>query len=69
VGKEQIKVVILFEHKSFPVPYPHIQVLRYLLKIWETNIKQSEGFYRDRKSIFRRGGRVKVSGKRNQVFI
>jgi len=39
-----IKISILFEHKSYPVPYPHIQVLQYLLKIWETNIKQGESF-------------------------
>ncbi|MDQ1272688.1 MAG: hypothetical protein QG591_1318, partial [Planctomycetota bacterium] len=32
----------MFEHKSYSVPYPHLQLLKYLLKIWETNIKQTE---------------------------
>lgn len=41
---KEIKISILFEHKSYPVLYPHIQILRYLLKIWETNIKQGEAF-------------------------
>ena len=36
------KIAILFEHKSYAVEYPHLQLLRYLLKIWEGNIKQGE---------------------------
>ncbi|MEW6095118.1 MAG: Rpn family recombination-promoting nuclease/putative transposase, partial [bacterium] len=38
----QIKIALLFEHKSTVVNYPHLQILRYILKIWETNIKQKE---------------------------
>ena len=41
---KKLTIALLFEHKSYPVPYPHIQILRYLLKIWETNIKQGEPF-------------------------
>ena len=40
----ELKIAVLFEHKSYVAPYPHIQLLRYLLKIWETNIKQGEPF-------------------------
>jgi predicted transposase/invertase (TIGR01784 family) len=38
-----IKIVILFEHKSSIPEYPHLQIIRYLLKIWETNVKQNAG--------------------------
>lgn len=41
-GKKQIKISILLEHKSYTIDYPHIQLLKYLLKIWETNIKQKQ---------------------------
>ena len=41
-GKETIKIALLLEHKSYKPAYPHIQILRYLLNIWETNIKQKE---------------------------
>jgi len=39
---KEVKITLLFEHKSSTVKYPHLQLLKYLLKIWETNIKQSE---------------------------
>ena len=38
----KIKIAILIEHKSFIPKYPHIQILKYILKIWESNIKQKE---------------------------
>jgi len=38
-GRE-MKISLLFEHKSYPVKYPHFQLLRYMLNIWEYNIKQ-----------------------------
>ena len=38
--EKELKIALLFEHKSYPVKYPHLQLLKYLLKIWETNIKQ-----------------------------
>ena len=30
-----IKIAFLFEHKSFVPKFPHIQLLRYMLEIWE----------------------------------
>jgi len=39
-GRE-MKISLLFEHKSYPVKYPHLQLLRYMLNIWESNIKQN----------------------------
>jgi len=41
-GTTEIKIALLFEHKSKKEKYPHLQLLKYLLKIWETNIKQKE---------------------------
>ena len=41
-GETNIKISILIEHKSYTPDYPHIQLLKYLLKIWETNIKQKQ---------------------------
>ncbi|MCF6147393.1 MAG: Rpn family recombination-promoting nuclease/putative transposase [Candidatus Kuenenia sp.] len=41
---KELRIALLFEHKSYAAPYLHIQLLRYLLKIWETNIKQNEPF-------------------------
>lgn len=38
----ELKIALLFEHKSRPEKYPYLQLLKYLLKIWETNIKQTE---------------------------
>ena len=39
---QKLIITFLFEHKSRPVKYPHIQLLRYKLEIWENNIKNSE---------------------------
>lgn len=39
----KLKIALLFEHKSYPITYPHLQLLKYLLKIWETNVKQGVG--------------------------
>jgi predicted transposase/invertase (TIGR01784 family) len=41
-GKYPIKVSLLFEHKSYKPAYPHIQVLRYMLNIWDTQIKKQQ---------------------------
>ena len=40
-GKTEITLSLLFEHKSYKVKYPHLQLLKYLLNIWQTNIKQN----------------------------
>ena len=34
----ELKIALLFEHKSYPVAYPHLQLLKYLLKIWGATI-------------------------------
>ena len=34
-SKTPIKITFLFEHKSYIPKYPHIQLLRYMLEIWE----------------------------------
>lgn len=38
----EVKVTILWEHKSQVDTYPHLQLLRYLLQVWEDNLKQNE---------------------------
>ena len=38
---KELKITLLFEHKSYSVTCPHLQLLKYLLKIWEANIKQA----------------------------
>ena len=37
-----IKISLLFEHKSRPEKIPHLQLLGYMLKIWEKQIKQNQ---------------------------
>ena len=37
-----VKLSFLYEHKSYTVQYPHFQVLRYMLNIWEMSMKQKE---------------------------
>jgi len=36
----EIKITLLFEHKSFPASYVHLQLLGYMLKIWKKQLKQ-----------------------------
>jgi predicted transposase/invertase (TIGR01784 family) len=40
----KIRVAILLEHKSSPSAYPHFQLLRYMLEIWEKNLYNEEPF-------------------------
>ena len=37
-----IKISLLFEHKSSPEKFPHFQLLGYMLKIWGIQIKQKQ---------------------------
>nr|MBS9780083.1 Rpn family recombination-promoting nuclease/putative transposase [Moraxellaceae bacterium] len=37
-----IKISLLFEHKSYPEKYPHFQLMRYFLNMWEVQIKQKQ---------------------------
>jgi predicted transposase/invertase (TIGR01784 family) len=39
-GVEECLIAILLEHKSYRVDYPHLQLLHYILNIWQENIKQ-----------------------------
>ena len=39
-GNTVVKISLLFEHKSYPDPYPHIQILKYIANIWEQLRKQ-----------------------------
>ena len=41
-GKQNVKISLLFEHKSQPEKFPHFQLLGYMLRIWELQIKQKE---------------------------
>ena len=38
----QIKISLLFEHKSYPETYPHFQILEYMLGIWQKQLDQGE---------------------------
>ena len=40
-GNRQIKIALLFEHKSTMPPYPHFQLLQYFVNIQEKQIKQN----------------------------
>ena len=37
-----LKIALLFEHKSFVPQFPHFQLLRYILNIWESYSKQNK---------------------------
>ncbi len=38
----EIKISLLFEHKSYQEKYPYLQILRYYLNIWEMQVKQNK---------------------------
>ena len=38
----EIKIALLFEHKSYFTDRPHLQLLKYILRIWEQQIKSKE---------------------------
>jgi predicted transposase/invertase (TIGR01784 family) len=40
--KEDIKISLLFEHKSYPEQYPHFQLNRYMLNIWQSQLAQKK---------------------------
>ncbi|MEZ4825265.1 MAG: Rpn family recombination-promoting nuclease/putative transposase [Bacteroidia bacterium] len=35
-----VHIAFLFEHKSYPVDYPHLQLLRYMLEIWDREVRE-----------------------------
>ncbi|MEM9723502.1 MAG: Rpn family recombination-promoting nuclease/putative transposase [Bacteroidota bacterium] len=42
LGKVEIQICLLFEHKSYVPVYPHLQILRYMVEAWFQMIKQNE---------------------------
>jgi predicted transposase/invertase (TIGR01784 family) len=38
----QVKITLLFEHKSYPVSYPRFQLLDYITGIWRQNLQNGE---------------------------
>ena len=38
-GRIQIKIAILLEHKSTVPDYPHLQLLKYFIGIWDQNFR------------------------------
>ncbi|MFN8349460.1 MAG: Rpn family recombination-promoting nuclease/putative transposase [Spirosomataceae bacterium] len=38
----EVQLVLLLEHKSYQEPYPHFQLLQYVLGLWNQNIKQQQ---------------------------
>ena len=43
-GKTDIKIAFLFEHKSNYEAHPHLQLLGYILRIWEIDVTQKRKF-------------------------
>ncbi len=41
-NKDKVTITLLFEHKSYLSPYPHLQLLGYMLKIWEQQRDNAE---------------------------
>lgn len=35
-----VKITLLLEHKSYPVKHPHLRLNRYMLNVWEGQIRQ-----------------------------
>ncbi len=42
LAKQGTLVTLLFEHKSYVVPFPHIQLLQYIINIWKQEIKDGK---------------------------
>ena len=42
LSNQETLVTLLFEHKSYTVPFPHIQLLQYILNIWKQEIKDGK---------------------------
>lgn len=41
-GEQFLKITVLLEHKSYTEDYPHFQLNRYLLNLWESQVKQKQ---------------------------
>lgn len=42
IGKEQVWVPFILEHKSGPDPFIHLQLLRYILEVWSEQLKEKK---------------------------
>jgi predicted transposase/invertase (TIGR01784 family) len=42
LSNQETLVTLLFEHKSYTVLFPHIQLLQYILNIWKQEIKDGK---------------------------
>ena len=40
--KTPVKIAFLFEHKSFAPEFPHLQLLKYMIRIWEYQLQNKE---------------------------
>ena len=41
-SKTSVRISLLFEQKSYPEKYPHLQLLRYLLGTWEYDLREEQ---------------------------
>jgi len=41
-GAREIRLALLFEHKSYPEEYPHFQLNQYLLNYWRDQLKENQ---------------------------
>jgi predicted transposase/invertase (TIGR01784 family) len=41
-GGDAVRVALLLEHKSYVVPQPHVQLLRYVLNAWKEDLQQAQ---------------------------
>ena len=41
-SKADVRISLLFEHKSYPEKFPHLQLLRYLLGTWEYDLREEQ---------------------------
>lgn len=41
-NKGEVYLTFLFEHKSTPQAYPHLQLLRYMLEVWERAVQEQK---------------------------
>jgi hypothetical protein len=39
-GKTEVRLAFLLEHKSYVPEYPHLQLLRYMLNLWEKDVQE-----------------------------
>lgn len=40
-GEQKVKIALLIEHKSYQEDYPHLQLMRYLLNVWQEDRKHN----------------------------